>query len=229
MLPASAAAIAKAAARLRAGELVAFPTETVYGLGANAFDAEAVEKIFTAKQRPHWDPVIVHVADVAAARGLTLAWPDAAERLAAAFWPGPLTMLLPRGTKIADVCTAGREKAGLRLPAHPVALALIAAAGVPVAAPSANRFGHTSPTNAEHVLADLEGRIDAILDAGDCNIGVESTVLDPTTEPAIIYRPGGITAEQIRRVLGRVVVAERAISDERPPESLESHGLGIRH
>jgi L-threonylcarbamoyladenylate synthase len=222
-------ALLEAAEILRCGGLVAFPTETVYGLGANALDAEAVEKIFTAKQRPHWDPVIVHVADVAAARGLTMAWPDAAERLAAAFWPGPLTMLLPREAKIADVCTAGREKAGLRLPAHPVALALIAAAGVPVAAPSANRFGHTSPTNAEHVLADLEGRIDAILDAGACDVGVESTVLDPTTEPAIIYRPGGITVEQIRRVLGSVVVAERGISEERPPESLESPGLGIRH
>ena len=122
-------------------------------------------------------------------------------------------MLLPRNAKIPDVCTAGREKAGLRLPSHPVALALIAAAGVPVAAPSANRFGHTSPTTAEHVLADLEGRIDAILDAGACDVGVESTVVDPTADPAIIYRPGGITPEQIRRVLGDVVVAERKIPE----------------
>lgn len=222
-------ALLEAAAILRSGGLVAFPTETVYGLGANALDAQAVEKIFAAKQRPHWDPVIVHVADMAAARELTLAWPIAAERLAAAFWPGPLTMLLPRSAKIPAVCTAEREKAGLRMPSHPVALALIAAAGVPIAAPSANRFGHTSPTNAGHVLADLEGRIDAILDAGSCAVGVESTVLDPTTNPAIIYRPGGITPEQIRRVLGDVVVAERKTSDEVPPESLESPGLGIRH
>ncbi len=222
-------ALMEAAEILRRGGLVAFPTETVYGLGANALDADAVEKIFAAKQRPHWDPVIVHVADVAGARGVTLAWPEAAERLAAAFWPGPLTMLLSRTMKIPDVCTAGREKAGVRVPAHPVALALIAAAGVPVAAPSANRFGHTSPTTAEHVLGDLEGRIDAILDAGACAVGVESTVLDPTTDPAIIYRPGGVTAEQIRRVLGDVVVAERGISDEVPPEALESPGLGIRH
>jgi L-threonylcarbamoyladenylate synthase len=138
-------------------------------------------------------------------------------------------MLLPRNARIPDICTAGREKAGLRLPSHPVALALIAAAGVPVAAPSANRFGHTSPTTAEHVLADLEGRIDAILDAGACDVGVESTVIDPTADPAIIYRPGGITPEQIRHVLGNVVVDERKSSEGVPPESLESPGLGIRH
>ena len=178
--------------------------------------------------------MIVHVADVAGARRLTLAWPEAAERLAEAFWPGPLTMLLPRNSQIPDVCTAGREKAGLRLPSHPVAMALIAAAGVPVAAPSANRFGHTSPTTAGHVLSDLEGRIDAILDAGACEVGVESTVIDPTADPPIIYRPGGITPEQIRHVLGRVVVAERKLAEHQTaedtsPESLESPGLGIRH
>jgi L-threonylcarbamoyladenylate synthase len=222
-------ALLEAARILRAGGLVAFPTETVYGLGANALDAAAVEKIFAAKQRPHWDPVIVHVADVAAARGLTVAWPEAAERLARAFWPGPLTMLLPRTAAIPDVCTAGRAKVGLRLPSHPVARALISLAGVPVAAPSANRFGHTSPTTAEHVLSDLEGRIDAILDAGSCAVGVESTVLDPASDPAIIYRPGGITAEQIRGVLGDVAVAERTLSEEVPPDALESPGLGIRH
>jgi len=222
-------ALLQAAEILRSGGLVAFPTETVYGLGANALDAHAVEAIFAAKQRPRWDPVIVHVADTAAARRVTLAWPQAADRLAEKFWPGPLTMLLPRAANIPDVCTAGREKVGLRMPSHAVALALIAAAGVPVAAPSANRFGHTSPTTAAHVLADLEGRIDAILDAGPCRVGVESTVLDPTTNPAVIYRPGAITPAQIRRLLGDVVVAERSISVEVPPESLESPGIGIRH
>jgi L-threonylcarbamoyladenylate synthase len=221
-------ALLAAAEILRAGGLVAFPTETVYGLGANALDASAVEKIFAAKQRPHWDPVIVHVADVAAARGLTVAWPQAAQRLAEAFWPGPLTMLLPRSAAIPDVCTAGRIKVGLRLPANAVARALIAVAGVPVAAPSANRFGHTSPTTAEHVLADLDGRIDAVLDAGGCAVGVESTVLDPESEPPIIYRPGGVTAEQIRDLLGEVEVAMRPLSDV-PPEALESPGLGLRH
>jgi L-threonylcarbamoyladenylate synthase len=222
-------ALLRAAAILRSGGLVAFPTETVYGLGANALDPAALEKIFAAKQRPHWDPVIVHVASEAEARQQTLAWPPAASLLAAAFWPGPLTMLLPRAARIPDLCTAGREKVGLRMPSHPVALALIRAAGVPIAAPSANRFGHTSPTSAAHVLADLDGRIDAILDAGSCSVGLESTVLDPTTDPPIIYRPGGVTPEQIRRILGSVAVAERKISNELPPESLESPGLGIRH
>jgi len=222
-------ALVHAAEILRAGGLVAFPTETVYGLGANALSAAAVEKIFLAKQRPHWDPVIVHAPSAAEARKLASDWPDEAEKLATAFWPGPLTMLLPRAGCIPAICTAGREKVGLRVPSHPVARALLLAAGVPVAAPSANRFGHTSPTTAEHVLADLDGRIDAILDAGPSAVGVESTVLDPTTHPPIIYRPGGITAEQLRALLGEVAVAERGVSDEAPPESLESPGLGIRH
>ncbi len=222
-------ALLEAARILRSGGLVAFPTETVYGLGANALDPAAIEKIFRAKQRPHWDPVIVHAGSEAAARELTSAWPETASQLARAFWPGPLTMLLPRSPLIPLICTAGREKVGLRVPSHPVALALIAAAGVPVAAPSANRFGHTSPTTAAHVLADLDGHIDAILDAGPCTVGVESTVLDPATDPAIIYRPGGITPAQVRLVLGKVNVAERPLSVEAPPESLESPGLGIRH
>jgi L-threonylcarbamoyladenylate synthase len=222
-------ALLQAAEILRAGGLVAFPTETVYGLGANALDAAAVEKIFVAKQRPHWDPVIVHVADVAAARALTSSWPESASRLAHVFWPGPLTMLLPRTAAIPDLCTAGRPNVGLRLPAHPVARALIAAAGVPVAAPSANLFGHTSPTTSEHVLADLDGRIDAVLDAGGCTVGVESTVLDPTLTPPLIYRPGGVTAEQLRAVLGNVELALRTVADEVPQEALESPGFGIRH
>jgi L-threonylcarbamoyladenylate synthase len=222
-------ALLQAAEILRAGGLVAFPTETVYGLGANALDAAAVEKIFVAKQRPHWDPVIVHVADVAAARALTTSWPDSAARLAEAFWPGPLTLLLPRSSAIPDLCTAGRANVGLRLPAHPVARALIAAAGVPVAAPSANIFGHISPTTAEHVLADLDGRIDAVLDGGGCTVGVESTVLDPVSTPPLIYRPGGITAEQLKYVLGNVEMALRTVSDEVPREALESPGFGIRH
>ena len=237
-------ALQKAAAILRGGGLVAFPTETVYGLGANALEAEAVEKIFAAKQRPHWDPVIVHVENAGAAHALVTDWPNAAERLAQAFWPGPLTLLLPRSTVVPEVVTAGRHKVGLRVPAHPVARALIAAAGVPIAAPSANRFGHTSPTTADHVLADLDGRIDAVLDAGGCAIGVESTVMDPTTNPAMVYRPGGVTLEQLRGALGglgiRVELAEhipydstkerieegRAKPTEQPPaEPLSPEGL----
>lgn len=222
-------ALSQAAEILRRGGLVAFPTETVYGLGANALNVKAVEHIFTAKQRPHWDPVIVHITSLNEARRLTSEWHAEAEKLATAYWPGPMTMLLPRADEIPLVCTAGRDKVGLRWPSHPVAQALIRAAGVPVAAPSANRFGHTSPTTAEHVLADLDGRIDAILDGGPCTVGVESTVLDPGLKPPVIYRPGGITPEQVRRVLGDVTVAHRKISSEVPPESLESPGLGIRH
>ena len=164
-------ALLEAAEILRRGGLVAFPTETVYGLGANALDARAVEKIFAAKQRPHWDPVIVHVADVAGARRLTLAWPAAAERLAEAFWPGPLTMLLPRNAQIPDVCTAGRENVGLRLPSHPVAHGLIAAAGVPVAAPAPIASDTPAPPPPSTFSPTSMGRIDAMLDAGACEVG----------------------------------------------------------
>lgn len=220
--------IQQAAAILRRGGLVAFPTETVYGLGANALDRDAVMRIFEAKQRPSWDPIIVHCASVEMIPELVREWPEVARRLAERFMPGPLTLLLPKLDVIPDACTAGRDKVGVRIPAHPVARALIVAAGVPIAAPSANRFGHTSPTTAEHVLRDLDGRIDAVLDAGAAHVGVESTVIDPTTTPPMIYRPGGVTREQIESVIGPVEVAQRPVVDA-PPESLESPGLGIRH
>lgn len=222
------ASLRMAANILRSGGLVAFPTETVYGLGANALDSRAVKRIFEAKQRPHWDPLICHASDLMMLRSLVLEWPDEAEALAKAFMPGPITLLLRKAPSIPDVCTAGREKVGLRIPAHPTARRLIELAGVPVAAPSANRFGHTSPTTAEHVLADLDGRIEAIVDAGPSDVGVESTVIDPTFPPTI-YRPGGLSREQIESVLGPVRVAQRPIVDDAPPESLESPGLGIRH
>ncbi len=237
-------AIEQAAAIIRRGGLVAFPTETVYGLGANALDREAVLRIFAAKQRPAWDPIIVHACSIAMAQSLVIAWPPAALKLAERFMPGPLTLLLPRRDIVPDVCTAGLAKVGIRVPAHPVALALIDAAGVPIAAPSANRFGHTSPTTVRHVERDLGGRIDAILDAGPAEVGVESTVLDPTADPPVIYRPGGVTREQIEAILGPVRLAERELTprqrqerplsgtllgDDAPPESLASPGLGIRH
>ncbi len=222
-------AIRQAAAIIRHGGLVAFPTETVYGLGANALDREAVLRIFEAKQRPAWDPIIVHACSMEMAKTLVRAWPEAAQKLSACFMPGPLTLLLPKHDIIPDACTAGREKVGIRIPAHPVALALIEAAGVPIAAPSANRFGGTSPTTAAHVQRDLDGRIDAILDAGPAEIGVESTVIDITAQPPIIYRPGGISREQIEFVIGPVRLAAREIRGDAPPESLESPGLGIRH
>jgi L-threonylcarbamoyladenylate synthase len=211
------------------GGLVAFPTETVYGLGANALDRDAILKIFEAKQRPAWDPIIVHAANLDMLRSLVREWPEKAEALASKFMPGPLTLLLPKRDIIPDECTAGREKVGVRIPANPIALALISAAGVPIAAPSANRFGSTSPTTAAHVLRDLDGRIDAVLDGGECSVGVESTVLDPSLDPPIIYRPGGISRERIESVIGPVKLAEKDFHSNKPPESLASPGLGIRH
>src|ERR1035438_7332755 len=187
--------LGRAVQLLRAGGLVALPTETVYGLGANALDAAAVRRIFEAKQRPAWDPIIVHIADVAMLEGLVEEVPEAARRLIETFWPGPLTLLLPRTAAVPDAVTAGRALVGVRMPVHPVALELIRRAGVPVAAPSANLFGHISPTTAAHVLADLDGRIDAVVDAGPTEHGVESTVLDPNTSPMMIYRPGARSEE----------------------------------
>ena len=214
---------------LRNGGLVALPTETVYGLGANALDAAAVARIFEAKQRPSWDPVIVHIADVAMLKGLVIEVPEVARKLMKAFWPGPLTLLLKRTEAVPDTVTAGRALVGVRMPAHPVALELIRRAGVPVAAPSANLFGHTSPTTAQHVLDDLDGRIDAVVDAGTTGLGVESTVLDPNSGPMMIYRPGAVTAEQIRAIAGPVEIFRSEALRDTPREAMPSPGVGIRH
>jgi L-threonylcarbamoyladenylate synthase len=223
-------ALARAAAILRGGGLVAFPTETVYGLGANALDESAVARIFAAKERPSWDPVIVHIANYAALAALVREVPDAACKLMKTYWPGPLTLLLPRSTAVPDAVTAGRPLVGVRMPAHPVALELIRRAAVPVAAPSANRFGHISPTSAEHVLADLDGRIDAIVDAGPTDYGVESTVLDACSDPMVIYRPGAVTIEQIRKIAGPVeLYREIRAAEAKPPDALPSPGVGLRH
>lgn len=227
-------AIARAAEILRAGGLVALPTETVYGLGANALDADAVARIFAAKQRPAWDPVIVHIAgpveNNAMLAPLVTEIPAAARKLMTAFWPGPLTVLLPRSKAVPDAVTAGRWLVGVRMPAHPVAFELIRQAGVPVAAPSANLFSHTSPTTAEHVLQDLDGRIDAILDAGPAEHGVESTVIDACQSPMVIYRPGAITVEQIRDVAGKVEVHRAPLMEPGvEAAALPSPGVGIRH
>ena len=220
--------IAKVSAILRSGGTVALPTETVYGLGANALDAAAVEKIFVAKERPHWDPLIVHVSDDAMLASVVSSVPERARLLMEAFWPGPLTLLLPRSSALPLAVTAGRDLVGVRMPEHPVALAVIRAAGVPVAAPSANRFGHVSPTTAEHVLADLDGRIDAVVDGGPTRVGVESTVLSVGDGPAVLYRPGAITVEQIEKIVGAVEVY-RAPVTHAEPEALPSPGVGIRH
>jgi L-threonylcarbamoyladenylate synthase len=223
--------INEAAAILRSGGLVAMPTETVYGLAANALDEDAVRKIFAAKQRPAWDPVIVHIDSPEMLPLTAAASAEVIDRLAQAFWPGPLTPLLPKAPAIPPIVTAGRPLAGIRMPADPVARALIRAAGVPLAAPSANRFGHISPTVARHVLDDLNGRIDCILDAGPCLHGVESTVLDPNSEPMVIYRPGAVTREEIAKASGREVVCYREPEQlaTQPPEALPSPGVGLRH
>jgi L-threonylcarbamoyladenylate synthase len=227
---ASRASIEQAAAILRDGGTVAFPTETVYGLGANALDAAAVAKIFAAKQRPGWDPVIVHLADRAMLSLVAASVPENAERLMNAFWPGPLTLLLPRNAAVPDAVTAGRPLVGVRVPKHPVTQALLRAAGIPVAAPSANSFGRISPTLAAHVVEDLDGRIDAILDSGETTHGLESTVVDPGAEPCIVYRPGVITLEQIRAICpGAVAFNETTLSADAQPESLPSPGVGLRH
>jgi L-threonylcarbamoyladenylate synthase len=222
--------VARAAELLRAGGVVAFPTETVYGLGANALDAGAVAKIFAAKERPKWDPLIVHVDGRAmVSRVARLGEDEVGRRVAAlmdAFWPGPLTLLLPRTEAVPDAVTAGRELVGVRMPRHAVARELIGLAGMPVAAPSANRFGHTSPTTAEHVLADLDGRIDAVLDGGATEVGVESTVLD--VGAMAIYRPGAITAAMMASMLGcEVRVVGSVVEDT--AEGLASPGMGMRH
>lgn len=194
--------IRRAAEVLRAGGLVAFPTETVYGLGANALDARAVAGIFAAKNRPAYDPLIVHLADVAGLAQVTPEPPPLALELAAHFWPGPLTLVLPKAPQVPAEVTAGGATVAVRVPAHPVALALIAAAQTPVAAPSANRFGRVSPTQARHVLADLAGRIDVLLDGGATHVGVESTVLSLLTSPPTILRPGGVSREALAQFLG---------------------------
>ena len=225
------AGLLRAAELLRNGGTVAFPTETVYGLGANALDPAAVAKIFAAKERPGWDPIIVHVCDGRMLDRVVILSPVVAakaEALIAAFWPGPLTLLLPRTHAVPDSVTAGRPLVGVRMPAHPLALELIRQSGVPVAAPSANRFGRTSPTTTAHVLSDLEGRIDAVLEGGATSVGVESTVLD--VGAMTIYRPGAVTAEMIAAVAGEVrIFQQNETPAAAPPESLPSPGVGLRH
>lgn len=217
----------EAAAILRAGGLVAFPTETVYGLGALGLDSEAVERVFAAKERPHSDPLILHLGEPGWVSDLTPApVPSPAEALMARFWPGPLTLVLPRSRRVPDVVTAGGPTVAVRMPAHPMALELIRRVGAPVAAPSANLFSRPSPTRAEDVLEDLSGRIDAVLDGGPTPIGVESTVLDLSGREPVLLRPGGVTREALEAALGGPVVDRRAAGTSRP---LPSPGLLERH
>ncbi|MEO8305777.1 MAG: L-threonylcarbamoyladenylate synthase [Betaproteobacteria bacterium] len=216
------ASIARAAELLRAGELVAFPTETVYGLGADAARPEAVRRIFSAKGRPANHPVIVHLYDTADLFDWARAVPKGASMLAAAFWPGPLTLILPRTSRVADVVTGGQDSVGLRVPSHPVARALLAAFGSGIAAPSANRFGRISPTTAQHVADDLGATVSMILDGGACDVGIESTIVGFSDDVPVLMRPGAIGTAELFRVLGKM---PRAPDAEAPRASgmLASH------
>ncbi|MDR3313496.1 MAG: threonylcarbamoyl-AMP synthase [Oscillospiraceae bacterium] len=221
--------VAHAAALLRAGELVAMPTETVYGLAANALDPHAVASIFTAKRRPPDNPLIVHIAAPEDIAPLVAAYPPAAQKLAAAFWPGPLTVILPKSALVPDLVSAGLPTVALRIPAHPAARALLRAAGVPLAAPSANRSGSPSPTTAAHVLADLDGRLSAILDGGECSVGVESTVVTLAEGPPCLLRPGGIPPEALRAVLGELAVSPAVTHALQAGETAQSPGMKYKH
>lgn len=216
--------IARAAALLRAGELVAFGTETVYGLGADATNERAVAAVFEAKGRPRFNPLIAHYADARAAFAHVRA--DAAARqLADAFWPGPLTLVLPRSAEcpVALLASAGGDTLAVRVPAHPVAQALLEAFGAPIVAPSANRSGRVSPTTAAHVLAELDGRIAAVLDSGPCDVGVESTVIDLSADAPTLLRAGGVALEDIEALIGAVATAAPSPGRLRSPGQLESH------
>ncbi len=205
--------VSRAADCLRAGGLVAFATETVYGLGANALHPDAVARVFEAKGRPHFDPLIVHLADASEWDRLVLQIPPLARKLTERFWPGPLTIILPRQPIVPDLVTSGLPNVAVRVPAHPLARELIRLAGCPVAAPSANLFGRISPTTAAHVAEQLGDRIDLILDGGPCQVGVESTVLDLTSERPRLLRPGGITREEIEPLTGPLLTAATPVPD----------------
>ncbi len=219
-------AITEAANLLKEGQVVAFPTETVYGLGANALNPEAVARIYEAKGRPSRNPIIVHVASASAAQEIAANWPPAALSLAEAFWPGPLTLVLPRHSCIPDIVTGGGNTVGIRVPAHPVARALLTALDCPIAAPSANRSNHISPTRAEHVAADLAGRIPLILDGGPCKGGLESTVISLVTPIPLLLRLGLIEPEQIEQVIGPILISSTNISSS---ATLPSPGMMSRH
>ncbi|HUY04334.1 MAG TPA: L-threonylcarbamoyladenylate synthase [Rhodocyclaceae bacterium] len=208
--------IARAAALLRAGELVAFPTETVYGLGADAANPEAVAKIFAAKGRPADHPLIVHIAGAEQLDAWAREVPAAAYKLARAFWPGPLTLILKRSELVPDAVTGGQDTVGLRVPDHPLALALLAEFGGGIAAPSANRFGRISPTTAAHVRAELGDTVQLVLDGGPCAVGIESTIVDLSRGAPVVLRPGAISADDILRVLGSAAADSPAMESERP-------------
>ena len=221
-----AAAIAPAVEALRAGGLVAFPTETVYGLGADATNPAAVAKIFAAKGRPATNPLIVHVADLETAKRYTAIWSDAMQTIGAVWWPGPIALVVPRAGGIVDAATAGRPTVALRVPDHPLALALLRAFGGPVAAPSANKSNHVSPTTAQHVRDELGDAVDVVLDGGPCAVGIESTVLDLSGPAPVILRPGGVPRRKVEAILGPVKIFAGAVDAS---ESAASPGQHARH
>jgi L-threonylcarbamoyladenylate synthase len=223
IVPATPENIARGAKLIEQGGLVAFPTETVYGLGGNAFDAEAVARIFEAKQRPSFDPLITHIADLAMLDRIADVRDDRVLQAAERFWPGALTLVVPKRTCIPDLATSGLPTMAVRMPAHPVALSLIRGSTGAVAAPSANPFGFLSPTTAGHVEAQLGDRVDLILDGGACPVGVESTVLDLTGKTPTILRPGGIPAEALGEAFGEVAVLDRKVASPTAPGQLPMH------
>ncbi len=221
--------IARAGEILRNGGLVGIPTETVYGLAANALDGKAVSKIFAAKGRPADNPLIVHISEFSQIYPLVETVPPVAERLAERFWPGPFTMILPKSAIIPDEVSAGLPTVAIRFPSHPAAQAVIDAAGVPLAAPSANTSGKPSPTLAEHVIADMAGKIDAVLDGGPCNVGVESTVITLASNPPRLLRPGGITPEELQSVLGEIKIDPAVLNPLEEGEKASSPGMKYKH
>lgn len=221
--------IQKAAEILSAGGVVGIPTETVYGLAANALDEAAVKKIFTAKGRPQDNPLIVHIADMDMLPPLITDFPEKAQKAAKAFWPGPFTMILPKSDVIPDAVSAGLSTVAIRMPAHPVANAMIAACRLPIAAPSANVSGRPSPTNAEDVYADLNGKIDAIVYGGESAFGVESTVVTFTCDPPRLLRPGAVTLEQLTALLGEVTVDNAVLAQPEAGKPVASPGMKYKH
>jgi len=218
----------KATAIIKSGGIIAFPTETVYGLGADAFNPLAVARIFEAKSRPLFDPLIVHIADLSQINLLAAGIDKRAGRLAGRFWPGPLTLVLPRHERVPGIVTAGLDTVAVRMPDHLIALDLIKRSGTPIAAPSANRFGYISPTKAAHVLEQLGDRVDMIIDGGNCSVGVESTIIRLTDERNVILRPGGIPVEEIEAIIGPVeVVPETATASEAPGRLLSHYSPSV--
>ena len=218
--------VSEAARLLRDGEVVAIPTETVYGLAGNAFEPKALAKIFAAKERPTFDPLIVHIADIAQLDDIAKDIPDSAYKLAEAYWPGPMTIILPKKDCIPDLCTSGLPSVAVRFPSHPVAQAIIKESGLPLAAPSANLFKHVSPTTAEHVAAQLAERIAGIVDGGPCTVGVESSIISLTGDKPAVLRPGAITPEMFAEVLGSVDVKE---STSKPGQPMAAPGQCDTH